>query len=1122
MSATPTQIAGVTVRANQNAGQQLERPTPGSVERSITPEEAARLPIDAGDLMALALLAPGVVEITASDTSAAAISVGGLRTDANNVTLDGLTFGTSQVPQEAVRQTRVITSSYDVTRGQFSGGQISSTTRSGSNRPQGNFNYSLRDDELSFEDEETAAVSQPYTQNQLSGGFGGPIVKDQLFWFGSLQLRRRTDVTPSLANADALTLGRLGVSPDTVARFFDLASAAGIAPFGVTVDDRTSDNYSTMLRLDWLMPSGHSIMVRGDYRWSGQDPTRISTLSLPQTGGTSSRWGGGIMGVLTSNFGGRFINELKLYGSTDRSESNAFIGLPAGRVQVSSALSDGARGISTLSFGGNTGLPQDGTSESFEATNELSWLTDDGAHRFKLGALFNSSRFEQDATSNRNGTFTYLSLADFESGRPSMFTRTLTPRIRDGGGFNAAVYLGDTWRATRDLQLTYGVRAERSWFGDVPDYNPEIEQAFGFRTDRLPADFALSPRVGFTWTIRSPRAGRGGGAGGGGPAPLIVRGGLGTFRSGFRSNLSSSARAATGLLGSESQLVCIGEAVPVPDWTLFGGAPSAIPTECLDGGNAFVPEASSNVAVFADDFQSPRAWRGSLGVQRRLRDRYQLTIDFSYSRGLSQMSTRDLNLATTPRFQLGSESGRPVFVDAASIVPQTGATSLAFSRVDPEFGHVMLVGSDMESRSKQLTFSLNGFSRFGALLSFSYTLASARDQASSSGFTNFSGTTAGDPNVFEWAPSDFDRRHSFRSTLTWPFGQGFELTAMGRMSSGAPFTPRVGGDINGDGARNDRAFLFDPGTTADTAVANGMRRVLATAPGSVRECLTTQLGKVAERNSCRGVWRPSLELQLNWRPNVLGLERRLSISLVTQNFLSGLDELLHGQKKMRGWGSFRGEDETLLYVRGFDPASNAFLYQVNERFGASRNGQNGIRVPFQIGIQARYSLGPDRMRDFIQGLRGGGGGPGGGRGGQGAGRGDGGGPGGPLRALMGEGGGAGAAFGMGAALNPVAAVIALEDSIGLTPEQVTRLQPIADSLQQRADSLGAEVRKVMQDAGANPDMSVLMRQMRPKLDELRRGNAQVMQRVQEMLTAAQWAKVPERLKRTEGRGPRSE
>jgi hypothetical protein len=40
----------------------------------------------------------------------------------------------------------------------------------------------------------------------------------------------------------------------------------------------------------------------------------------------------------------------------------------------------------------------------------------------------------------------------------------------------------------------------------------------------------------------------------------------------------------------------------------------------------------------------------------------------------------------------------------------------------------------------------------------------------------------------------------------------FSVAATRRAASGAPFTPVVDGDINGDGLWNDRAFVFSPAT----------------------------------------------------------------------------------------------------------------------------------------------------------------------------------------------------------------------------------------------------------------------------------------------------------------------
>ncbi len=1148
MSTLPTVLSAVQVRARQDAPRDRDAPTPGTVERAINTDQAARLPIDAGDLLQLALLAPGLVAIPGSDSTAGAFSVAGLTPDANNVTLDGMSFGSAQLPQEAVRNSRVQTSNFDVSRGQFSGGLISSTSRGGSNNMQGNFTYSLRDRDLAIEGEDPSPAAQGFTQNQFSGGFGGPIVRDKLFAFGAVQVRRRNDVVTSLTNSDALTLERFGVSADSVSRFTQLLTTAGVRPLSVLADDRLSDNLSGLLRLDYLTDGGHSITLRGDWRMSDQDPTRIGPLALPQTGGNTNSYGGGVMATVTSNFAGRFLNEFKFYVSRDRNEGTPFIEIPAGRVQVSSGFGDGQTGIATLTFGGNTGLPQAGRNTGIEATNEVSWVAD--GHRLKLGLLVNSTSFTQDVTTNRWGTYAFNSLEDFEAGRPASFTRTLTPRLREGQGTNVNLYLGDTWRVNRALQLTYGVRGEGSFFGKTPAYNPEVETAFGYRTNEVPTDVRVTPRVGFTWTLGMPSQGgqggqggqtgqggqRGGGGGGGrggfgggggglgGPGGFgggqprwTIRGGLGEFRSAPSTNLVANAAGATGLPNNESQLICIGSVVPVPDWSGFATDPSGIPTSCLGGGNLFVPTARPNVTVFGDDFAASRAWRGSLGATRRFWQRYTFNFDLAYARGVAQTGYLDANLNAAPQFALGAEGGRPVFVPAATVVPTTGATTVLASRLNPNFGQVLVTRSDLASDSRQATFSLNGFLSRGANVNLSYTWARARDQGSGGGGGRFGGfggggggggsfggpTTAGDPNIREWSRSSFERRHVWVATVNYPVNLGLEITAFGRLTSGTPFTPMVNADINGDGSRNDRAFLFDPAGTADPAVASGMQRLMSILPERAKECVMNQLGTIAARNSCTGPWQPSLDLQANWRPNFLGLNRRLAVSFMTVNFLGGLDQWINGTDNLKGWGQFRAQDNTLLYVRGFDAATNRYNYEVNERFGATRNGANGITVPFQIGVQARYTLGPDRAREMINNMI---------RGGRGGGAGAGAAAGNP----------AGGAGGFpGAAIlnqNAASAILQLKDSLALTEVQVAAIQPIADSIATRNAALAREAQETMRNAGANPDMAQIMSRLTGRLDEVRREGEATLTKLEAILTPEQWAKVPARIKNM-GRGP---
>src|SRR5439155_516544 len=280
-------------------------------------------------------------------------------------------------------------------------------------------------------------------------------------------------------------------------------------------------------------------------------------------------------------------------------------------------------------------------------------------------------------------------------------------------------------------------------------------------------------------------------------------------------------RGAPGLSSGQTQLICVGSAVPTPDWSLYAQDPSTIPTQCTDTATAVTLTPTPSVTAFAPDFAAPRARRASLALLHRFgSSNYWVTLEGNYARGVRQYGFRDLNLVTTPRFTLPDEAGRPVYVPVDSIVPTTGAVSYVGSRIHPEFGNVLLVGSDLQSDTKQLILSFTGATRWGASFRLGYTLTRARDQSSYS-------------------------------------------------------------------------------------------------------CCSA-VGGFAARNSCTGPWQASLDLQVNWRPEWFGLDRRLTMSLLTVNLLGGLDEWLHGRAQLRGWGYAPAPDPVLLYVRGFDPTTNQF------------------------------------------------------------------------------------------------------------------------------------------------------------------------------------------------------
>jgi hypothetical protein len=1088
-------LQAVTVRA-RNTDNQPDRPTPGSTERNLSPAQLDRLPIDKGDLASVATLSPGVIGTAATDSTPASFSVAGQPTSQNQITLDGLSFGSGSVPQEAVRSTRVITSTYDVSRGQFTGGQVSSTTRGGTNNLQGSVAYALRDPSLEFVDESSSSFGQKYQQNSLSFGLGGPIVQDEMFIFGAASVSRRTNPLSSLLAADPQTLVRLGASQDSVVRFLSALNAIGVPPTlpGVP-NQRLADQASAIVRYDWSIGDVNTLTLRGDWRGTLQDGTRISAFSVPSTGGDLRTLGGGIMATLTSHVG-RFINEARAYQSSDRQNTDPYLMVPDGRVTVASQLADGRQSLTNLQFGGNPSLPQEQHNRLLEITDELSWVSASGAHRYKLGTLLNADRSTIGTIPNRFGTFYYNSLADFDANQPAQFTRTISGHDRLAGSNNVALYLGDAWRHSPALQVTYGARLEGTRFPNTPDYNPQVDTLFGLRTDRSPSEVHFSPRVGFTYFVGMPTTSGGDQRGGGGfnQASWILRGGIGEFRGRISSNLVASTVEATGLTGGQSQLTCIGGGVPTPDWSSYLADPSSIPTQCASGGPLPPPVGGAigvrrNVTLFDESYGAPKVWRSSLGASRRFFERYQFSIDGSFAYGMSQSGARDLNLYDTPQFTI--EGGRPVYVPAASIISTTGATSINASRLHPEYGSVTELTSDFRSQSGQVTVSVGGLTLQGITLQGSYTYLRARDQQNGfggGGFGGFGGgTTAGNPNVVEWGTSDLERRHSLLGTITFPVRAWLDLTAIGRLTAGQRYTPTVSGDVNGDGSRNDRAFIFDPSDPTiqqDTALVNGMSRVLANASARGRDCLVSQIGNVAGRNSCSSPWTPALDMQMNFKPSAFGLDRRLTLSLQLQNLLVGVDQLLHGMDNLHGWGQPIVPDRTLLFVRGFDPASNRFQYQVNEHFGVA-NGQNSaFRVPFQIGLQGRLTLGQDPRSQQVRQIFGGANGT--------QTRED-------YKARM-----------QRLVPNPFLTTISLDDSLklALTADQKAKLNTLSAALLPKVDQLTTEIADMLANAGRNPDPQVIFARMSGKTAEGRKIAEQAINDLHATLTPEQWDKLP--------------
>ena len=91
--------------------------------------------------------------------------------------------------RDSIAEFVISTNRFDATQGRTMGMLVSAVTKSGTNTPSGTFAGYFRDDRLNAKDFIQDRVI-PYSDQQLSGTFGGPIVRDRIHFFANWEYER--------------------------------------------------------------------------------------------------------------------------------------------------------------------------------------------------------------------------------------------------------------------------------------------------------------------------------------------------------------------------------------------------------------------------------------------------------------------------------------------------------------------------------------------------------------------------------------------------------------------------------------------------------------------------------------------------------------------------------------------------------------------------------------------------------------------------------------------------------------------------------------------------------------------------------------------------------------------
>jgi hypothetical protein len=905
----------------------------------------------AADLGSLLATVPGLVATPGSDPLHPTISYLGQEIDAQGVTLNGLAAGGLEVPRDGVL-VNVTTSTFDATRRSSGGPMVSVSLPGGSAFPARAVRLSLADPHLQWQDRLGADVAGRPRHVIASGFAAGPILRGSSYYSLAFQGSERTARLSDLLVAAPGTFARLGVDPDSVVRLLRIADAAGI-PSQVegATRHRASNGGSLMGRIDLAKDRSTQVSLILSGSGTGTEGAGIGTLSSPTVGQSASTSTLRLQPVVSTYLAGAVLDEASVAVSRSWSRSNPSLRLPLAVVSIDSPTADGGIGQAFAALGGS-GTPEFAiTTSALQFRNETSWHSLSGRHLFRL-AVDALSSYRASRSDPGAGMFTFRSLADLESGAAASFARSIGRERRVLHERSALIGLGDLYRPTPQLTVQYGFQAGLGTGSANVPYNAGVDSLFGLRTDRSLRLVDWAPMAGFSW-VRRARDGRI-------PIRWILTGGVSKVVVPVTASALDAVAGATGGAGQGTQVSCVGDGVPGIEWSRWSRDPSTIPLACgsVDSSAMMAPPLP-RITALGSGLTSPHSWRAELRWNRFVTPRLRLFAATSWAVTHGQRDVSDANFDPGIVFRLPDEGGRPVYVEPSDISP-AGATTATGSRRFAGYEHLTVIGSGGATAARQAQLGVRGgmTAPFGmnVLAAAAYTWQRVTERRS--GFT--SGTTAGDPRDVAWARSASDIRHSVALGMTLDIHGIVRVALASSVTSGQPFTPLVSGDVNGDGYLNDRAFVFAPDAMGDPVAAQALQRLLGRRD-AVGRCLRGQVSHVATPNSCQGPWSASLNMSVVPGTKGVPIGSRSSLSFSIQNPLAALDRLAHGSHGLRGWGQPGGYavDPALLYVRGFDAATQRYRYAVNPDFGSNRIARTLARVPFGVTLDLRVNLSPD-------------------------------------------------------------------------------------------------------------------------------------------------------------------
>jgi len=612
------------------------------------------LPNNGRNFLDYTKLTPGVSIVQGPDGDE--LSINGQKGISNNVSVDGADFNNpffgeqrgGQRPAftfnlDAVKEMVVIADGANAEFGRSQSGFVNVITKSGTNQMKGTAHFVFKNDSLSSNPKNPDGSEAPkWDSDQIQTGFtlGGPLMRDKLFYFAAFDFQKGS----STKQTDPTR-----IEPRVVAAFAALGSPEENGPI-----DRTNDARVFLGKVDWSLSDRNLATVRYNYTFAEQENGTFDVDSWGRSANAIEKDdSNAFSGSLISTFSSALLNEFRFqWAKENRPRPYNGPNVTGQSRPLPDTAFDFGRGYR---FGMPFFIPVEYYDTRLQFNDNVSVLR--GAHSYKIGVEYNRVNSVQTFIGFANGRYIFGSTDGFlnyvrnpnyvecsngstsETGTcPSgssvkgpvllyLQQAGVSPLTVEEAGTQEipqtepAIFVQDSWQATSNLNVQYGLRWEAQLQPDPITSASEVfyapfigttKNGQEFPSDgKVPSDTAMfQPRLGMSWNPS-------------GDGKKVFRANAGIFYGRIPGLSLASSRSTNGSRGQTlfRNSALTGILGPVPAY------PNLIPQSQI--GSPFLPD----VFVFDKDFKNPRTFSTSVSWEQEVIQDYAFLVKYNYAKG---------------------------------------------------------------------------------------------------------------------------------------------------------------------------------------------------------------------------------------------------------------------------------------------------------------------------------------------------------------------------------------------------------------------------------------------------------------------------------------------------------